>query len=30
MIVHNIWSEPELEDRLFKFKMTGHYRYYGK
>jgi len=30
MIVHNIGSGPELEDRLFEFKMTGHYRYYGK
>ena len=28
-IVHNIGSGPELEDVLFKFPITGHYRYPG-
>ena len=27
MIVHNIGRGPELEDMLFSFKITGHYRY---
>ena len=27
MIVHNIGSGPKLEDMLFSFKITGHYRY---
>lgn len=27
MIVHNIGRGPELEDALFKFPITGHYRY---
>jgi len=26
-IVHNIGSGPKLEDRLFDFPITGHYRY---
>lgn len=26
-IVHNIGAGPQLEDRLFDFKITGHYRY---
>lgn len=30
MIVHNIGRGPKLEDMLFDFKITGHYRYYGK
>ncbi|GAB4275687.1 MAG: hypothetical protein Kow0029_17080 [Candidatus Rifleibacteriota bacterium] len=29
MIVHNIGQGPKLEDMLFAFKITGHYRYYG-
>jgi len=29
LIVHNIGSGPELEDILFAFPMTGHYRYQG-
>ena len=29
MIIHNIGSGPELEDMLFEYKITGHYRYYG-
>lgn len=28
MIVHNIGRGPELEDMLFDYKITGHYRYY--
>ena len=27
LIVHNIGDGPKLEDRLFAFKVTGHYRY---
>ncbi len=27
MIVHNIGFGPQLEDALFDFKITGHYRY---
>ncbi|MCU7923437.1 MAG: DUF1287 domain-containing protein [Candidatus Thiodiazotropha sp. (ex Dulcina madagascariensis)] len=27
MIVHNIGSGPVLEDMLFQYKITGHYRY---
>ena len=27
MIVHNIGESPKLEDRLFEFPITGHYRY---
>ena len=30
MIVHNIGSGPELDDMLFDFKITGHYRYLVK
>lgn len=30
LIVHNISAGPELEDVLFSYKITGHYRYYGK
>jgi uncharacterized protein len=29
MIVHNIGAGPKLEDVLFSWKITGHYRYYG-
>jgi uncharacterized protein len=29
-IVHNIGSGPKLEDMLFKYKITGHYRYVPK
>jgi hypothetical protein len=29
MIVHNIGLGPVLEDMLFKYPITGHYRYYG-
>jgi len=27
LIVHNIGSGPKLEDMLFDYKITGHYRY---
>lgn len=30
MIVHNIGGGPELEDMLFHYKITGHYRYIPK
>ncbi len=30
LIVHNIGRGPEIEDILFDFPITGHYRYYGK
>jgi uncharacterized protein YijF (DUF1287 family) len=30
MVVHNIGRGPEIEDALFKFEITGHYRYLGK
>ncbi len=29
MIVHNIGQGPVLEDMLFKYPITGHYRYYS-
>jgi len=29
MIVHNIGRGPQMEDVLFKWKITGHFRYYG-
>jgi len=29
MIVHNIGAGPQLEDVLFNWKITGHYRYFG-
>src|SRR5690606_18612923 len=28
MIIHNIGSGTRLEDRLFEWKITGHYRYF--
>ncbi|CAB1062209.1 Uncharacterized protein YijF [Olavius sp. associated proteobacterium Delta 1] len=28
-IVHNIGSGPVIEDILFDYQITGHYRYYG-
>ena len=30
LIVHNIGAGPQLEDRLFDFPITGHYRYPGQ
>ena len=30
LIVHNIGRGPVLEDMLFEYPITGHYRYYGK
>ena len=29
LLVHNIGAGPELEDMLFSFPITGHYRYAG-
>jgi len=29
MIEHNIGQGPRIEDVLFSWKITGHYRYYG-
>jgi len=29
MIVHNIGQGPRMEDVLFRWQITGHYRYYG-
>jgi uncharacterized protein len=29
MIVHNIGEGPKMEDVLFRWKITGHYRYFG-
>jgi uncharacterized protein YijF (DUF1287 family) len=29
MVVHNIGRGPILEDVLFRWKVTGHYRYFG-
>src|SRR5579872_4049271 len=29
MIVHNIGEGPMMEDVLFNWKITGHYRYFG-
>lgn len=29
LIVHNIGAGPELDDVLFEFPITGHYRYHG-
>jgi uncharacterized protein YijF (DUF1287 family) len=29
MLVHNIGQGPKLEDVLFAWKITGHYRYFG-
>jgi uncharacterized protein YijF (DUF1287 family) len=29
MLVHNIGQGPKMEDVLFDWRITGHYRYYG-
>lgn len=29
MVLHNIGQGPKIEDVLFRWKITGHYRYYG-
>jgi uncharacterized protein len=29
MVVHNIGQGPRMEDVLFAWKITGHFRYYG-
>jgi uncharacterized protein len=30
LVVHNIGRGPELEDMLFNFPISGHYRYRGE
>lgn len=30
LIVHNLGNGPKLEDMLFRFPITGHYRYCGE
>jgi uncharacterized protein YijF (DUF1287 family) len=30
LVVHNIGRGPELEDSLFAFPITGHYRYVAR
>ncbi len=30
LVVHNIAEGPKMEDILFRFRMSGHYRYTGK
>lgn len=30
LVLHNIGAGPKLEDRLFQYTITGHYRYLGK
>lgn len=29
LVVHNIGAGPKMEDVLFRWKITGHYRYFG-
>ena len=29
LVVHNIGQGPKMEDALFAWKITGHYRYFG-
>ncbi len=29
MVMHNIGAGPEIEDVLFRWKIIGHYRYFG-
>ncbi len=29
LVVHNLANGPELEDMLFRYRITGHYRYAG-
>lgn len=29
MLLHNIGAGPKVEDVLFRWKVTGHFRYYG-
>jgi len=29
MVVHNIGAGPQMEDVLFNWKITGHFRYFG-
>ncbi len=29
MVLHNVGEGPKIEDVLFRWEITGHYRYYG-
>jgi len=29
LVEHNIGAGPKVEDALFSWKITGHYRYFG-
>lgn len=29
LVLHNVGEGPKIEDVLFRWKVTGHYRYYG-
>jgi uncharacterized protein YijF (DUF1287 family) len=29
LIFHNIGRGPQMEDVLFNWRITGHYRYFG-
>jgi uncharacterized protein len=29
LVLHNVGEGPKIEDVLFRWKITGHYRYYG-
>ncbi|MGB9070851.1 MAG: DUF1287 domain-containing protein [Candidatus Acidiferrales bacterium] len=29
MVVHNLGAGPQMEDDLFRWRITGHYRYDG-
>jgi uncharacterized protein len=29
MVAHNIGLSPRMEDVLFSWRLTGHYRYFG-
>jgi uncharacterized protein len=29
LVVHNIGAGPKMEDAIFSWKVTGHYRYFG-
>lgn len=30
LVVHNVGEGPKMEDVLFSWKITGHYRYFGR
>ena len=29
LVLHNVGKGPKIEDVLFRWRITGHYRYYG-